>query len=244
MGTDLNGDGSPDIMIGNPCRQPDGLLDVGELYIANGPTPEGNFAIREDADSLIIGELEHDQFTESPAPPVVEDLDGDGHGDILLASRFAGGGGPVDGPGILYIWLGPLPAGVSMAADATARIENVEGAFAVIGDIDGDSGLELAVGDTDADDIDFWTPFGFVGGRVGAVHVLHAPYTGTMAAEDVATQKIGGPTPGGFFGYSIDAADTDGDGLMELLVGEYGGVGRDRRLGAGRVLIYDVQPDW
>ena len=150
------------------------------------------------------------------------DLDGDGVEDLAVGAPLDDGGGPDRGA----IWILFMNADGSIKS--TRKINATQGGFtgplrdidqfgsslAALGDLDGDTVVDLAVGAPKDDD---------GGVNHGAVWVLFLNSDGTVKAE----QKIS-TTAGGFtgslesldtFGNAVGAADIDGDGRNELVVG-------------------------
>ncbi|MGD8395100.1 MAG: FG-GAP-like repeat-containing protein, partial [Candidatus Eiseniibacteriota bacterium] len=120
--------------------------------------------------------------------PVVADLDGDGRQDVVFA----------DNAGLLHAWDrdGEVLSGweaVTFATDIEAQGAHATQSTPVIGDLDGEPGLEVVLGAED--------------GRVYAWHAGGSPVRGFPI--QTAGEVRGSPALG----------DVDGDGQVELVVG-------------------------
>ncbi|NQV24203.1 MAG: FG-GAP repeat protein [Rhodopirellula sp.] len=240
---DLNGDGVPDIAVGD-TKDGTGGFQSGAVHIlflnsdgttlsttkiasgvGGGPTLGGN----------------KDYFGTSVA--AVGDLDGDGITDLAVGARGTPIGAEDDGS--LYILL--------MNSDGTAR-ESVQitngtnggpaladgDAFgtsvAAVGDLDGDGLPDLVVGSNDAAGVY----------NRGAAHVLLMNSDGTArSTSKLASGTNGGPSlmNADLFGASITSlGDLDGDGVTDLAVGAIGDDTGGSYRGAVHIL-YLASPD-
>lgn len=214
---DLDGDGITDLALGEPDHGP----DTGTVWIsflnANGSvratqrigSGTGGFGLLE------IG----DRFGRSLA--ALGDLDGDGITDLAVGAA----GDFFNEPGELWILL--LNAdGTSKAAQrinatmggfggALAPGDDFGSSLAGLGDLDGDSIPDLAVGASGDDD---------GGVDQGAVWLLFLKADGRVKRERKISETAGGfgspLAAGDFFGSSLASlGDLDGDGGLELIVG-------------------------
>jgi len=206
-GGDLDDDGVPDLILGAP-RPPLGGEDPGSVYVFFGPVTGSHAASA--ADVIVLGEHDNDELGISVA---AGDVDGDGADDLIVGARqlFS------DGPGRVYVFHGPL-SGVLAAGDADAILLGetfpAEGghfgaAVAALGDTNGDRIGDVLVG----------APFAEAAGvRSGRAYLFHGPLAGTVSAGDADRVFTGSEFD--LLGTSVAAAaDDDGDGLRNALVG-------------------------
>ena len=185
---DLDGDGSPDLVIGAP-GQHDGSGAVFVLPLQQGIATKVTAGI----------ELRLEETVGFGAALAVADLDGDGVDDLVASAPSSG---------VVAIWYGPL----TNSADPAVLLESGSGAavfgtaLAAIEDQDGDGLGELLVGAPGATG---------VVARSGVVHLLDG-------AGDIVS-SWSGAAPGDLAGAAVAiGGDTDGDGVVELLVGAPG----------------------
>jgi hypothetical protein len=197
-GTDLDGDGTPDLLAAAPS-----LAIPAVALLPGGARGTARFA---DAPVRFEAGGPEGLFGRSIA---LGDLDGDGVGDVVIAEQGHDGG-----RGRVFVWAGPL-AGLHGAGTAdglwlgTAARAGLGGALAIIGDADGDGLPEVAVGAPDDDT---------AGVGAGAVVVLAGPAFGAGSADGMA--RVLGRLAGDHAGTAVAAAgDRDGDGAPDLLIG-------------------------
>lgn len=187
---DVTGDGVPDVLVGAPGVHPGagaGNVDQGRAYVvpgsaapsdislATGPGP--GHAIRFD------GVAANDRVGSAVAG--AGDVNGDGHGDLLVAAKGTNGL-----RGAAYVVYGPvaddlvLPSlgddGITITAPGAASAASVGSAVAGGGDLDGDGRDDVLVGEDHAD------PAGLV--NAGSVHAVR----GFGAAELGYAQGVAG----------------------------------------------------
>ncbi len=151
------------------------------------------------------------------------DLDGDGVDDLAVGARLDGDGGSWRGA-VWILFLNP-----DGTVKSHQKISDTQGGFkgildngdvfgssvASLGDLDGDSVSDLAVGAWQDDD---------GGSSRGAVWILFLNPDGTVKSHQKISDTEGGFTGGlddsDFFGFSAASlGDLDGDGVGDLVVG-------------------------
>jgi hypothetical protein len=186
-GSDVNGDGIDDLLIG-AAQFSAGLS--GKAYVFHGPL--AGFIPAAAADAELSGEAREDLYGDSVALP--GDVNGDGLGDVLVGSEFSNSLAVHGGRAFLY--LSPLAGNVGVAA-ATVMTgdsgETVGAAVAPAGDVDDDGRADLLVGAS-----------GFEG--TGFAQLLHgadlapAPLRVSVAAPGGPVQI---PASGGSFEFRV-----------------------------------------
>lgn len=138
------------------------------------------------------------------------DLDGDGSGDLVL---FATGTG--DGTGAAYVVAGPLARGVVEVDDVPGRWLGEPGGLlgksASALDLEGDGVMEVVVGSPYAE------------GSRGHAYLLRGVPNEAVQAVDVADGYWVGRVDDDRLGFAVETlADSDGDGVPEVLLGAKG----------------------
>ena len=271
-GGDLDGDGEPDLVLGDSS---DGWCGTtGVVWVVSGLS-EGSLNLGYDSSAELCAEEDAPLGSEVA---VVGDLTGDGLDDLLASA--SGADLSADNVGAVYLVAGPIgdeesvaqhervvgldegdQVGISLAAGAFdgtggrqvaigtyARdlpAENagaiwllepggwstVDAAFAtIVGGEDDNVGHRLAAFDTDGDGIDdLASGSPWRGDGAARVAVYLGPFEGELAADDHDGELTTGEDDYGT-GRRLAAADLDGDGLDDLVVGSpyisYGGLDR------------------
>ena len=248
---DFNGDGVGDLLIGLPFADgPDeGREDAGEaVVIFGGAGLEGEIDLAEDELGLrVLGALPGDTLGFGVA---AGDLNGDGIDDVIVGAPGSNGLQPVRTDlGEAYVVFGRRDLGGTVD---TARVEQdftliaAEG-FARLG-------TSFAVADVNDDgiaDLIAGAPFG---GRqpgtppggprttLGEVYVVFGAEDlagGVSVAEDEQAVLIAGARELDSFGESVAAADVNGDGVADIIVGARGFDGPEgKNDDAGVVMVF------
>ncbi len=164
-----------------------------------------------DADAVLVGESSGDGA--GCATAGAGDLNGDGHGDLLVGALFQDEGGA--DAGAAYLLSGPLSGSLDLSL-ATAKLigENEDDhageTVAAAGDVDADGYPDLLVGSS-ANDAG--------GSNAGALYLVRGPLSGSLDLS-LADAKLLGEDAGYLVGHGPPASgDVDGDGHSDLLVG-------------------------
>jgi len=220
---DLNNDGVPDIIVGQP-REDDGGVDTGGTILlqmnADG-TADAAYPIN-DNDGLFLGAIDNYDFFGS-AVCGIGDLNNDGIEDVAVGSPGDDDGGAGTGA----VWI--LFLKDDFTCDGQTKISDTQGGFdgnlsngsyfgssiASIGDIDGDGVTDLAIG----------SPGYYASGdATGAVWIVMMNTDGTVKDE----YEFSNLTPGfsnyfgvgDFFGSSVTGiGDLDGNGTPDVVAG-------------------------
>ncbi|MDP2314089.1 MAG: MopE-related protein [Pseudomonadota bacterium] len=203
---DLDGDGAADLLVSGD-QNDSGGTDAGAAYVVFGPVT-GAIDLST-ADARLLGEAADDRAGIGLDAP--GDMDGDGHGDILVGASRARSSGAA------YLVLGGVTGDLDLG-DADAILEGVDandgvgGSVAGAGDVNADGNLDLLLGASllDGDVAD-----------AGGAYLVYGPVTGTRSLS-TADGTFGGASVDSFAGFSVaGAGDTDGDGFADFLIGAY-----------------------
>ena len=211
---DLNGDGVADLVIGARYADPGGRTSAGEVYaIYGGSGASGTIYLNSSFTGVRWqGAAALDQFGEALA---TGDFNGDNVDDLAVGASWAAPGGRVDA-GTVYVFFGqpgPLPSLDLSQQSASLTLWGAAGDRA---------GLAVAFGDLDGDGRDELDHRRTAGRRRGRVYVI--PGSNTLSgAVDLAAAAgvvpIEAALAGSEFGAALAAADVDGDGKADLLIG-------------------------
>ena len=205
-GPDLNGDGVPDIAVGDY-----GGLEYGRVAIFFGPFGPGLYDVNA-ADATLHGPPDlwglFGSGLDSPG-----DLDGDGFDDLVVGAPFANATGLMEAPwnGSAFVFHGPFQGDrQASTAEAVIRGTSPNAVFGRtverLGDTDGDGALEYAVA----------APADYVIAE-SAVHVFEGVMSGevdvSMAASVFWEQDYGSEV-----GTVLGGGDLDGDGRPDLII--------------------------
>jgi hypothetical protein len=141
---DVDGDGTPDVLVG-AYNYDYGGVDTGAAFLVHGPI-SGTLGLAS-ADALLIGEGTGDNAGWSVAG--AGDMDGDGKDDVLVGAIREDSGG--SGAGAAYLVYGPLGSLLELGS-ADARIlgegtnDYAGNSVAGVGDTDGDGKGDVMVG--------------------------------------------------------------------------------------------------
>jgi hypothetical protein len=204
---DVDGDGVADAVVGAYGADYGGVPS-GLAWVEYGPLTT-DVDLGTEADATLGGEE-----ARACTGRVVEagaDLDGDGIGDIVVAS-VASIAGPSSGAA--YVVYGPPSGDVDLSA-ADARLVGAAGDYAGLalasGDVNGDGQADAIVGTADST----------AGIAAGAACVVYGPVSGDVSLTS-ADVTVRGTYAWQEAGYGLAAGDIDDDGVAELIVGAPG----------------------
>jgi hypothetical protein len=146
----------------------------------------------------------------------VEDHDGDGLTDVAVTDRWTYGSTLFH----VYVMTGAASGTVTLASDSTYIYGNVGNnwlgwSMASVDDTTGDGIADLALGD----------PFyGGAGDEQNAVYILPGGQEPGSYSVEAAVGTLATSTGDDGFGQAMAAADRDGDGYTDVLVGAWGRV--------------------
>ena len=221
---DLDADGRDEAALGVPS---DGDTGQGTVYVVGRPPLTTVGALATVSDAVITGTEDYQGL--GALTRILPDVTGDGIADLGIS----------DWSGQLFLMDGPVASG-SIARPHTLLEGDVptDGTGLLATDISGDAQAELIVG----------LPFAYdpsTSDYTGALAIYQGPVVGgtldTLADADIV---LYGPSEDAAFGYALDHADFDGDGLDEVVVAAPAwstGTTQD-----GIVAIYDLAgtTDW
>ncbi|MCB9779506.1 MAG: FG-GAP repeat protein [Alphaproteobacteria bacterium] len=222
---DIDDDGFADLVVG--ARQSHvGGEGAGALYVIAGP-------VGGDDDLALLGQRFLGASGDSIGGAlVVGDVDGDETSDLVVGAGRSGLGGAQAGA----VFVLRQGAAARDCGDADCDVRDL--ADRVVDGIDGElAGTALALGDLDGDGIDDLLVGAFgASGAAGAAYALMGPLLGDRDLPADAERSVLGEASFDLLGYAVGAADVDGDGQAEMVVGVPG----DDDFGpeAGRVLVF------
>ncbi|MBN1335016.1 MAG: FG-GAP repeat protein [Deltaproteobacteria bacterium] len=210
-GSDIDGDGYDDLLIGAEYRDDGTATDAGATYLFYGPISAGTIDLSL-ADNILVGEAASDQSSTDLS--ISGDVNGDAIADLLISGkRNAAGIG--SSTGAAYLFWGPVSAtatsllehDVKISGNSTWDYTGINLEFA--GDLNNDGYDDVLVG-ANADDA--------YGANAGTVYVKLGPITADLSV-DSADYTFGGETAYDAAGIPASGGDVDGDGCDDLLVG-------------------------
>jgi len=221
VGPDCDGDGNADFGLAAFRADPLGRDDAGEVFWIFG---DGTLAGTRDtaADRADILRILGDQTRETCGNEIwIDDVDGDGLGDLLLGRQNLDSG--VGGLTIVFGGPGPRALAASLtpfdlrAPDATVRHRTIRGTAAL-----GRFGIWMRTGDVTGDGVADIVVGADQEGEGGAAYVIRGgTYLKDGGTLDGNLARIT-PGPGSVefhFGATCQILDLDGNGRAEVLVG-------------------------
>lgn len=190
---DLDGDGMPEVVVGSKYSDPAGIDAAGSAYVIS---PGSGATLLQFHGSELFGYFGHDV-------ECLGDIDADGVADLACSAVFTDPGGITDA-GSVFVYSGASGALIRRHDGAFAS-GRYGWAVANLGDLDGDSVPDYAIGAPEAEE----------GGvpDSGSVH-FHSGASGALI------DRVDGAEWGDRLGRMVArVADLDGDGVDEVAVG-------------------------
>jgi len=242
---DVNGDGIDDVLVGARFAGPGAQAQTGEgeAYVIYGrPDLGGTVDIaRDEQDVTVIGANRGDYLGIALA---TADVNGDGISDLLLGA--SGVAGPMNSrgeAGAVYVVLGSkkLPTVIEMGKRQSyftiwgAQPSDLLPNHLAAGDLDGDGKAEVIAGAPSAGRA---TPGALPNGEVYIIDVPDAPGGELDLASGQGFTRLRGAAALDGFGFFVAAADVNGDGREDVIIGARDADGPgDNRNNAGEVHI-------
>jgi len=190
---DVDGDGVPDLIVGAPFADPNGISDAGSVFVFSGAA--GVQLFRFDGQAAV------DELGFSVAG--AGDVNGDGRADLIAGARLADPNGLGDA-GSAFVFSGATGTQL-FRRDGLAAGDQLGQSVAAAGDVDGDGRPDWIAGAPLAD------PSGFV--NAGSAFV----FSGATGAQLL---RLDGQAAGDQSGQSVaGGGDFNGDGRADLIVG-------------------------
>ena len=221
--TDVNGDGTTDLIVGEPNGSVGALVEAGRVHVYQGP---GLIA------SAILNEPVPQQSAELGRALAAGDINGDGFGDFAAGVADGQPLGVVDA-GEVIVFFGPGFSTVQLR-EPTIEMGADFGSALAIGDVNGDGNDDLVVGAEDA------TGDSSAGAKsdAGEAFVFYGP---TLTTNEQLVPVVVHDDDD--FGFSATMGDFNNDGLADPLIGakdgEVTGI-----LDQGRAFAFLAQEDF
>jgi hypothetical protein len=248
---DVNGDGRDDVIVGAPHALGNSL-NSGAAYVIYGkaaPTAVAlsNAGMAPQDGFLIKGAATNDYTGISVAG--AGDVNGDGRDDIIVGAYLSAANGAMSGaayvlygkatPSTVILDVTGLPAADGYLIKGAAAGDEAGAHVASAGDVNGDGKADIAVGAIGA---------AANGTGSGAVYVLYGKATPTTitlnntALPAADGYVIKGAAAANLAGFAVGAADLNGDGKGDLIVGALSASANGGGSGAAYVLYGDATP--
>ncbi len=240
---DVNGDGIDDILVGARFATPaGGAASAGEVYVIFGsPSPRGTVDIGQGQQDVTIAGANAGDFLGYAL--TAGDVNGDGIADIITAASAASPDAARPNAGEAYVIFGS--SGLSGRIDVAqgqqdftilgAEAQDLLANYAATGDVNGDGITDILLGTHKADGPDNARP------DAGEAYVIfgRSSLQGTLdLASGDGFVTIYGADAQDWLGFYLTAADVNGDGIADAIVGARNADGPDnRRNNCGEVYL-------
>jgi hypothetical protein len=242
---DLDCDGYTDLAVGVPMEDVEPLLDAGQVWVFWG-SPAGlvnglETLVFSESDVAVGGSITEadDGFGQVLA---AADFDGDGCGDLAIGTPRENLGTIADAGSVTVLYGDPLARSSGVGALTAQRWDQNSPGVIDVAEFTDNFGAALGVGDFNGDqiaDLAIGVPGEELndGYAEGLVHALRGSPSGLEAVDDATwnqglNQDLSEMEDTGevtdMFGFALTAADLDGNGVDDLVIGvpgEDGGTG-------------------
>jgi hypothetical protein len=221
---DVNGDGTDDVLVGARFATPaGGTAGTGEAYAIFGSSSlEGTLDIAQGAQDFTIAGARAGDYLGYAL--TAGDVNGDGTDDIIAAASAASPDATRTNAGEAYVVFGSPEVGgrVDVAQEEQdftilgAETEGLLANFAAAGDVNGDGKADILLGTHKADGPEHEREDG------GEVYIIFGEddLSGTLdLASDDGFVTIYGADAQDWLGFYVAAADVNGDGIADAVVG-------------------------
>ena len=212
-GTDLSGDGVPDIMIAARYYDDGTAQDAGVVYVVHGPV-SGDLDLSS-SDARFTGENNSDELGYGAGVSSAGDVNNDGYQDMIAGARFNDRGGTKSGAA--YLVLGPVTTATARSmnsADAIfigeASSDQTGDSVSGPGDVDGNGFDDLLIGSG-------WNDASTTNG--GAGYLVLGPVTAGTGVVDLSTADARFTAEGDNDRLRLNGGgDLDADGYADILI--------------------------
>lgn len=192
-GRDVNGDGTPDFIVGAPLRSPGGIVNAGSAYVYSGLDGSLLYQVNGTDSGDVVG----------VSVAMLGDVNGDGRSEFIIGAPYDDPGGQIDA-GTAYVYSG-LNGSLLQQKDGAVAGDNFGWSVARAGIVNADAIPDYIIGAPYADS--------------GSLMSAGAAYVYSGAGGGLLYRKFG-QTSGSNFGYSVaGVGNVNGDARSDFIVG-------------------------